>query len=178
VVYEHSAWFTPASFAYQFERCGFEVLKVAPCWNDEFLGIEVRPKVGENIPSLPDPTVVKGTIKIIEDFNQDFKVLMRQCEERIENIRESKTRTIAWGAGARAVTFFNLFDIKNEVPFIIDINDKRHEKYLPGSGQKIVAPEFIKSYQPDLVIITNPTYAEEIRNHVKVLGIHPEFWVL
>ena len=103
---------------------------------------------------------------------------MNQCRSRIKRIRQSNQKTIAWGAGARAVTFFNLFDIKEEVPFIIDINDKRHGKYLPGSGQKIVNPEFILEYQPDLLIITNPTYADEIKAQASDLGIHPEFWVL
>ena len=178
VVYEHSAWFTRANFVYQFERCGFEVIRVAPCWNDEFLGIEVRPQAQNGQPALPDPKAIQSTLKIIEDFNQDFQQLMNQCRQKIENIRDGQIKTIAWGAGARAVTFFNLFNIRKEVPFIIDINDKRHEKYLPGSGHKIVAPEFIKTYRPELVIITNPTYAGEIKAHVRELGVDPEFWVL
>lgn len=45
VVYEHRSWFSEDSLAYLFEKTGFEVLNVAPCWQDEFLGIEVRPKM-------------------------------------------------------------------------------------------------------------------------------------
>ena len=178
VVYEHSAWYTPDSFAYQFEACGFEVLNVAPCWNDELLGIEVRPRL-QGIPAqLPDANNIQSLAQTIESFNQDFQDQMNQCKSGIEEIQNSKTKTIAWGAGARAVTFFNLFDIKEEVPFIVDINTKREGKYLPGSAQKIVAPEFILSYQPELVIITNPTYAEEIKTHIAELGLQPKFWVL
>ncbi len=73
---------------------------------------------------------------------------------------------------------FNLFDLKKVVPFIVDINIKRQGKYLPGSGQAIVSPEFVAEYQPDLIIITNPTYAKEITTHVRKLGVDPDFWIL
>lgn len=178
VVYEHGAWYTPDSFAYQFELCGFEVLNVAPCWNDEFLGIEVRPKLLNEKINLPDPENIKQLGTTIQAFNTDFQKIIHKCKTKIEHIQKTNIKTIAWGAGARAVTFFNLFDIKKEVPFIIDINDKRHDKYLPGSGQKIVAPEFILNYQPSLVIITNPTYAKEIKAHIFKLDLYPDFWVL
>ena len=71
-----------------------------------------------------------------------------------------------------------LFDLIDIIPFIVDINEKRHQKFLPGSGHEIVAPEFIVEYKPELVVITNPTYAEEIKGQVQALGIAPVFWVL
>jgi methyltransferase family protein/C-methyltransferase-like protein len=178
VVYEHGAWYTPDSFAYQFELCGFEVLNVAPCWNDEFLGIEARPKPLSKEVTLPNSKKIKLLSKTIHDFNSDFQKIISECKARIEDIKKNKTKTIAWGAGARAVTFFNLFDIKKEVPYIIDINDKRHDKYLPGSGQKIVGPKFILDFNPNLVIITNPTYAKEIKADIFKLGLNPDFWIL
>jgi hypothetical protein len=49
---------------------------------------------------------------------------------------------------------------------------------LPGSGQKIVAPDFIVEYKPDLVIITNPTYADEIREQIGTYHLNPEIWIL
>ena len=64
------------------------------------------------------------------------------------------------------------------MPYIIDINEKRHGKYLPGSGHEIVAPEFIINYAPDLVIITNPTYAEEIKNQIKKLRVNTKIWLI
>ena len=178
VVYEHGAWYTPLSFAYQFEYCGFEVLNIAPCWNDELLGIEVRSCPIEERVKLPHPSNLKHLEQIVEGFNQDFNQLIKQCQDRIGEIQKKKIKTIAWGAGARAVTFFNLFDIIEEVPYIVDININRHGKYLPGSAQEIVAPEFVISYQPELVIITNPTYANEIIGQIETLGINPEIWIL
>lgn len=97
---------------------------------------------------------------------------------KIEELKSKNQRVAAWGAGARAVTFFNLFDCTALVPFIVDINSRRHEKFLPGSGQKIISPDKLLDFSPDLVIITNPTYADEIKLQVAGLGLNPKFWVL
>ena len=49
---------------------------------------------------------------------------------------------------------------------------------LSGSGQRIVPPESLVATTPDLLIITNPTYADEIKGHAARLGLSPEFWIL
>lgn len=101
-----------------------------------------------------------------ENFNltgKKHKMLNNIIRFFLENKLVAYLLLIALGAEARAVTFFNLFDIKKDVPYIIDINDKRHNRYLPGIGQKIVALEFILYFNPNLVIITSPTYANEIK---------------
>lgn len=178
VVYEHGAWYTAESLAYQFEICGFEVLNISPCWNGEFLGIEVRPDTSDESAILPDQTITANLAQTIKSFGEDFLKLKQDCQKRLLEIQRNKTKTIAWGAGARAVTFFNLFDAIEDIPYIVDINKGRHGKYLPGSGQKIVRPEFVPEYQPELVLITNPTYEDEIKNQIYKLGNKPEFWVL
>jgi len=178
VVYEHRSWFTPNSLAYLFEITGFEVLNVMPCWKDEFLGIEARPNLNSANSKLPNLTNLRNFSRTIDRFGAGFLEQLSKSEVEIERIKKEEIKTLAWGAGARGVTFFNLFNLKKVVPYIVDINVKRQGKYLPGSGQKIVKPEFAVEYQPDLIIITNPTYAEEIKEQVCQLGISPEFWVL
>ncbi len=122
--------------------------------------------------------VITSPMSVTEAFNFEFEKIKATSAQKINQLKADQKRTIAWGAGARGVSFFNIFDLAEEVPFIIDINEKRQGKFLPGSGQKIVAPDLLTSYDPDLVIITNPTYADEIMAHTRSLGVDPEFWVL
>ena len=35
--------------------------------------------------------------------------------------------------------------------------------FLAGSGQQIVAPEFLKAYRPDVVVAMNAVYRDEIQ---------------
>jgi hypothetical protein len=41
-----------------------------------------------------------------------------------------------------------------------------------------VPPEFIISYKPDVVMVINPTFDEEIRRQVQKLGLTCEFFLL
>ena len=43
--------------------------------------------------------------------------------------------------------------------------------YVAGTGQKIVSPDFLKSYQPDVVIVMNPIYQVEIQQMIEDMGI-------
>lgn len=178
VVYEARSWFSKESLTYLMENCGFEVQNVDLCWHDEYLSIEVKPTLEIGQAKLPSKENIDHLSDTVAHFSEDFQVLMDESKQKIATIQKEGKTTIAWGAGARAVTFFNLFDLKKEVPFIVDINVNRHGKYLPGSAQKIVHPEFVIEYKPDLVIITNPTYEAEITAHIKSMGLEPEFWVL
>jgi hypothetical protein len=45
---------------------------------------------------------------------------------------------------------------------------------MAGTGQQIVAPEFLQEYRPDLVIAMNPVYLEEIGVQLSALGVSTE----
>ncbi|MBK8505594.1 MAG: methyltransferase domain-containing protein [Saprospiraceae bacterium] len=178
VAYEHRAWFTVDSLSYMLEICGFEVLQVNTCWYNEFIGIEARPRSGNAATKIPNRDRLLQLESILKYFTDDFQKKMNAYQIKIEAYQSQKLKIIAWGSGARAVTFFNLFDLKEMVPFIVDINKNRQNKFLPGSGQEIVAPDFISAYKPDLVIITNPTYADEIQEQIGSYLLTPEIWIL
>ncbi|RMG27018.1 MAG: methyltransferase domain-containing protein [Bacteroidetes bacterium] len=178
IVYEHRSWFTPQSFRYLFESAGFEVLEVAPCWNDEFLGIEARIN-----PAGPQQEVqvsaeeIGQLSKMVGEFARDANKLMQSWQLQLSALQDHQ-KTVLWGAGARGVTFLNVFDLKEQVAFAVDINPKRQGEHLAGSGHKVEAPEYLQHYQPELIIISNPTYAHEIQQQARGLGLDAEFMVL
>ena len=84
-------------------------------------------------------------------------------------------RVALWGAGAKGATFLNALRDVSGVEYIVDVNPHKHGRFVPGTGQKVVAPEFLREYQPDLIVITNPNYETEIRRAVAKLDLTPEF---
>ncbi|MEL6926603.1 MAG: methyltransferase domain-containing protein, partial [Bacteroidota bacterium] len=178
VVYEHRSWFGESSLRYLLESTGFEVLNIDLCWQDEYIGIEARPKPDFREADWPAASQLDALKSMVDEFTNAYDQLMAANQEKVAELQARGLRCMAWGAGARAVSFFNLFDLTEQVPDIVDINVKRQGKYLPGTAQSIVTPEYLKNYHPELVIITNPTYADEIKAQVHELGIQPEFWVL
>jgi SAM-dependent methyltransferase len=179
VVYENRSWFGDASMKYLLERYGFDVLQIYPCWQGEYLAAEAKPRPLGADPATPDADQIQALYSTIQSFTKAFDQLKTKAARNIQKLKDHPERRImAWGAGARAISFFNLFNLSEEVDYIVDINTKRQGKYLPGTGQSIVTPEFAADYQPDLIIITNPTYEQEIKTQVSQLGLSPDFWVI
>ncbi len=78
---------------------------------------------------------------------------------------------------ARARTFVNAADAGGTVEYVIDINPTRQDRYIPCSAQRVASPDFLPSYRPDVIIITNALYEREIREQVAELGVSCEFLV-
>ena len=62
----------------------------------------------------------------------------------------------------------------DEIEYAVDINPFKWGKFMAGTGQQIVSPEFLVDYRPDLVVAMNPIYLDEIRLQLEELGLHPE----
>jgi hypothetical protein len=46
--------------------------------------------------------------------------------------------------------------------------------FVAGSGQRIVPPDFLRDYQPDIVIVMNPLYIGEIQQAIHALGLQSQ----
>jgi SAM-dependent methyltransferase len=179
VGYEHGSWFYPEAFSALFELSGFDVREVAACHSGEYLGIEAVP--------APSPHTTGGSARRTSALRlaEDLKARAQQCretvsawEERLRKMKRENTRAIPWGAGERGIGFLSSLNIQDLMPFIVDINPGRIGKYLPGTGQKVVPPEFLTEYKPEVIIVTNPAYETEIKEHARKLGVSSDFVVL
>jgi hypothetical protein len=45
---------------------------------------------------------------------------------------------------------------------------------MAGTGQRVVGPEALRDYKPDLVIAMNPIYLAEIGGQLAAMGLDPE----
>jgi len=179
VGYEHGSWFFQESFRLFFELSGFDVKNVSPCHNGDYLGLEAVPSPGARASGKPAPGT--QTARLADDLKtlaSRFETEVSKWKERLEQMEREGVRAIPWGAGEHGIGFLNILNIRQLMPFIVDINPDRVGKYLPGTGQEVVAPEFLVEYKPDLLIITNPTYENEIKQHAAKLGVTTRFLVL
>jgi hypothetical protein len=71
--------------------------------------------------------------------------------------------------------FLNKFRNLAAIDYVVDVNPHKHGKFVSGSGQEIVAPEFLKEYRPDVIFLANLNYREEIGRQVRDLGLEPTF---
>ena len=82
---------------------------------------------------------------------------------------------VLWGAAGKGTTLLNILDIGYEqLACAVDSNPRRHDTYVPHTGQRVVKPESLKELQPKYILITNSNYQTEISSQVEALGLHAE----
>lgn len=71
------------------------------------------------------------------------------------------------------MSFLTTLNIGDEVACAVDINPKKNGTFLAGGGHPVVTPDALKSLRPDLVILMNPIYQEEISEILKGMDMTP-----
>ncbi len=174
VYYEHCSYFTAGSLARLFRSNGFEVLNVELAYDDQYLLIEARPAAmaGELADGEQDDmaALAAGVAK----FEQEFALTRDEWHRQLSELRSRGGKAVIWGAGSKGVSFLTNLGLRDEIEFAVDVNPYKHGMFMAGTGQQIVAPEFLVEYQPDRVIVMNPIYLDEIRTMLTHLGLNPE----
>lgn len=175
IIYEHYSYFTRSSLEYLFLISNFKVCDLIDTYGGQFLCIEAKP---EERSAISAPSYRKPWEKLEGDlfsFTEQYHNKVTVWQSKLEEIRDNDQRAVVWGAGSKGVTFLNLLDTREELKFVVDINPRKTGKYIPGSAQQVVSPEFLRYYRPDLIIVMNPIYRQEIMQITADLGLEAEF---
>jgi FlaA1/EpsC-like NDP-sugar epimerase len=110
----------------------------------------------------------------IHKFSQDYRSSQTYWEDMLCRFAKDGKRVALWGAGAKGAMFLNAFGNIPSLEYVVDVNPHKWGLYIPGTGQRVVSPEFLTQYRPDVLLIANPNYRDEISRKVSTLGIAPE----
>jgi SAM-dependent methyltransferase len=174
--FEHSSMFHAASLRRAFVAAGFKVIECRPCYEgDQYLYVDAVPDPDcENREAAANEHVSSIFLEKIASFYSRYREAEAAWQSRIRDLEKAGKKVVGWGAGGRGVFFFNAMKVETFIPFVVDINPKRQHAYLPGTGQKIVPPEFLLSYKPDVIVVTHSTFVDEIRSQVREMGLQSE----
>ena len=171
IIYEHCSYFSPYSLARLFWKNDFKVLDISTTFEDQFLTIEASPN-DEPVQVIPDETSGLEEMKEnIREFAREYQQIVNVWQQRLQQIIDMGQRAVVWGAGSKGVTFLNTFKAQNSIEFVVDINPRKWGMHVAGTGQEIVNPDFLRTYHPEVVIIMNTNYKDEIRQQLYDLGI-------
>lgn len=71
----------------------------------------------------------------------------------------------AYGAGIKASTLLNFVGLgREQVSFIVDANQHKHGRFMPGVGIPIVSPQMLLDERPDYTILLALDLADEVIN--------------
>jgi SAM-dependent methyltransferase len=176
IIYEHCFYYTAPSLQHLFTLSGFDVLNMYEAFGGQYLCLEAKPAVDAcNAVVSESGQEMVALSSAVDAFAERYQQQIADWRHTLGILRDAAKRVALWGAGAKGATFLNALRDVSGVEYIVDVNPHKHGRFVPGTGQKVVAPEFLREYQPDLIVITNPNYETEIRRAVAKLDLTPEF---
>lgn len=165
IIYEHYSYYSSYSLSQLFFRCGFSIHTIYETYEKQFLCIESSRSMHQNGRYELDCNSIEELEKYACEFAEKYRSKISESKDLLADSRRAKKKIVLWGAGSKGVTFLNILKIKNQVRYVVDINPRKHGKYIACTGQKIVGPEFLKIYKPDCIIVMNPIYLNEIKHY-------------
>ncbi|NIR48392.1 methyltransferase domain-containing protein [candidate division KSB1 bacterium] len=174
IYYEHCSYFSRGSLARLFRKCGFDVHDLWTDYDDQYLMIEARPGDGSGPTLLEQEKDLEVLKQNVEHFSGSVANKINQWRDYVEASKKDGKRIVLWGGGSKGVAFLTTLGIRDEIEFVVDINPYKHHTYMAGTGHEIVPLEFLQEYRPDVVIVMNPIYCEEIQQSLNKMGVAAE----
>jgi SAM-dependent methyltransferase len=173
IYHEHCSYFTLGSLARLFRSNGFEVSDLALDFDDQYLLLEARPSSNGNDERLEEESVSELAAEV-ELFRGSYHETVAGWAERLDRWRGQGRSVVVWGSGSKGVAFLTTLGASDEIACVVDVNPFRQGKFMIGTGHAIVAPESLADSAPDVVIVMNSIYLDEIRDQLGSMGLRPE----
>jgi len=171
IYYEHCSYFSSETLGRLFQLYGFEVLDLYKGFDEQYLLIEARPSTEPKTESITTENGLKGLSWDVKVFETICRNKVEEWRQKVRSFKNHSKRVVIWGSGSKAVGFLSTIGIEKEVECVVDINPYKHHKYQAGTGHEIVPPGFLKHYQPDVVLVMNPAYCEEIKADLNCMDV-------
>lgn len=172
IFYEHCSLFSPGSLARLYAASGFDAARVSVVFGDQYMWVEGVTAVGRGGQVRVPVESAAAALPLVNNFTARCAAHMAQSAALLDRLAAENKRVALWGAGAKGVTFLNSLSVPVErIPYVVDINTRKQGRYIPGTGQQIIAPESLSSYRPDVILVMNPNYLDEIRAAVGKIGL-------
>ncbi|MBN2366689.1 MAG: methyltransferase domain-containing protein [Calditrichaeota bacterium] len=176
LIYEHVSYFSAFSLKELFYLNHFQIQAVKEQYDGQFLGIEASIVIDNKQNQhhfAPDDLVIINDLVI--KFEKLFKEKVSSFQNKLDQLFQQGKKTVIWGGGSKGVTMANLLNTKVKIDYIVDLNPRKQGKFVAGTGNQIISPDFLKSYKPDWIILMNPVYANEVKKIVNELGLKAEY---
>jgi len=173
VIYEHTSYYVPSSLEYAFRAAGFQVLDVYDCFSGQFAAVEARIDPEWTEGQKPARNADADLPALVDGYAREFLRMRETWNGRMREFREKGQNVVLWGGGAKAVSFISLVEEANSIRQVVDINPGKQGSFLGGGGQEIISPDQLLADPPDVVVVMNPVYVEEISAQIREMGLAP-----
>jgi hypothetical protein len=173
IYYEHCSYFSQGSIARLFRSQGFEVRDLWRDYGDQYLMIDARPASAPTHALLPQEMDHQELRDAVAEFSRTYPQVLDQWRHTVREAVARGEKVILWGSGSKGVAFLTTLGLCDEIDYTVDVNPNKHITYMASTGQRVISPDFLESYRPDLVILMNPLYRQEVSVDLHQRGLHP-----
>ncbi len=108
--------------------------------------------------------------KTFQNFEKNILEIKENFLKNIKFLKKKYKTIVGYGAPAKASTALNFFGIKNDIlDFVIDDNNLKVNKFIPGTGIKILSSKNVKKKQKCILVLAWNMF-EEIKNNNQKLS--------
>ncbi|MEO6117803.1 MAG: class I SAM-dependent methyltransferase [Methylotenera sp.] len=105
------------------------------------------------------------------DFQQQANRVKHDLIDFLIKAKREGKKVIAYGAAAKGNTLLNYAGIRPDLlPFVVDRNPAKQNKFLPGSRIPIVEESIIRQNKPDYVVILPWNLQQEVTEQLKYIN--------
>lgn len=172
VYHEHIYYYLLKPLRKLFEQRGLEIIDVS---QQEIHGGTLRVISRINRGESTNESVTRF-IKNEERFDADFykkwgdivKLHLEDSNNFLTELKNSGKKIAGFGAAAKGCTFLNAAKIDYKtIDYIVDDTDTKQNKFMPGTGIKIVSRDVLLKDPPDYIIILAHNFADYITESLR-----------
>ena len=129
------------------------------------------PKIKNSVKKLLNEEEEYGikNYKTYEKFGKKINEIQRNVQKNIKKIKSSGKKIIGYGSPAKATTSLNFFGISNEIEFVVEDNNLKHGKFIPGVKIPIVSKDKVEDKNNTILVLAWNFY-NEIKENNKELS--------
>ena len=171
IYHEHTNYWSVTSINNFFNRLGYNVYKVE---HINTHGGSIRVYVnrgGEQQPSVNE--FLQNEInfgltdyKTYLDFAKRVEAAKTNVNKNIKALKDQGLTLVGYGSPAKATTSLNYYGVtSNEIDYIVEDNQLKHNKILPGVRIPIYSKDKLNEKLPDVIIVMAWNFVEEIKKN-------------
>lgn len=176
VYHEHVTYWSVSSLSNFFKSLGFKLYRVE---HVDTHGGSIRAfvckddrEIQNSVTEFLNNEVEKGltNYETYLDFGNRVETAKNNVVNNIKKLKKEGKSIVGYGSPAKATTALNYFGITNEqIDYIIEDNQLKHNKIVPGVNIPIFSKERVQTNLPDIILVLAWNFFEEVKSNNKNL---------
>jgi len=131
--------------------------------------LKIKPKNSVNNLLKKEERFGMKKFQTYQKFGKKIYKIKKKVIQNIIKLKAKNKKIIGFGAPAKATTLLNFFGISDKLEYIIEDNNLKHNKYIPGTNLKIFHKNVIKN-KDNAMIVLAWNFFDDIKKNNKSLS--------